>query len=660
MLRIMDLHYRREKSMRRWIALLATALAAFAVRSPERLALHDEGGAALAAFAVRSPEGLALHDEGGAGLAAFALRDGAQAFQASEVTVGKGLAFPEGLALQQVTPADLVLRNGKIVTVDESRPVAEALAVSGDTIAAVGSNQEIQAYVGPSTRVIDLKGALATPGFIDAHVHFTGVGDAAKNLKLSTAGSWNDIVRMVGDAAKKAKPGEWILGRGWHQEKWSETPSPNVEGFPLHEALSRVSPDNPVWLTHASGHAGFANALAMKMAEVTKSTADPSGGKILRDSSGDATGLFNERAQTIVGNALARDLATRTPAKVEADLREVIELASREALSKGLTSVNDAGSPPSTIEVMKKVVDEGKLPVRVWMMLREDASKLAADMPKYRVVNYGDKRFTVRAVKRAIDGALGSRGAWMLEPYADLPSTSGFNTDSLDDVRTISELAIGNDYQMAIHAIGDRGNREVLNIYEETFRKHPEKNSKDLRWRIEHAQHISAADIPRFGRLGVIPSMEGIHCTSDAPYVLARLGPRRAEEGAYVWQKLMKSGAVIANGTDAPVEDIDPIASFYASVSRKTKDGSLFYPEQRMSRMEALRSYTINAAFAGFDDGIKGSLRAGKLADITVFSKDLMTVPDDQIPTTRVLYTIVGGRVQYTGAGAGSGSGGRH
>jgi predicted amidohydrolase YtcJ len=566
---------------------------------------------------------------------------------------GSTLAADAGSQQQAARPpADLVLRNGRIVTVDGARPEAQAIAVNGDTITAVGSNQQMQTYVGPSTRVIDLGGALATPGFIDAHVHFTGVGDAAKNLKLATATNWDDIVRVVGEAAKKAKPGEWILGRGWHQEKWSETPSPNVEGFPLHEALSRVSPDNPVWLTHASGHAGFANATAMKMAEVTRSTPDPEGGKILRDKDGNATGLFNERAQSLVGNALARDLATRTPAKVEADLREVIELASREALSKGLTSVHDAGSPPLTIEVMKKVVDDRKLPLRVWMMLREDASKLAADMPRYRVIDYGDKRFTVRATKRQIDGALGSRGAWMLEPYSDLPSTSGFNTDSLDDIRMIAELAITNGYQMAIHAIGDRGNREVLNIYEETFRKHPEKDSRALRWRIEHAQHIDAADIPRFGRLGIIPSMEGIHCTSDAPYVLARLGSTRAEEGAYVWQKLMKSGATIANGTDAPVEDIDPIPSFYASVSRKTKGGTVFYPDQRMSRMEALRSYTINAAFAGFDEGITGSLAPGKLADVTVFSKDIMTIPEDDIPSTKILYTIVGGRVEYTGAAA--------
>jgi predicted amidohydrolase YtcJ len=544
-------------------------------------------------------------------------------------------------------PADLVLRGGRIVTLDDARPNVEALAARGGTIVAIGTEREIQPLIGPETRVVDLKGALATPGFIDAHVHFTGIGEAARNLRLSTAKNWNEIVQMVGEAAKKARPGEWILGRGWHQEKWSEVPSPNVDGFPLHEALSRVSPDNPVWLTHASGHAGFANALAMKMAEVQKTTADPPGGQILKDAQGNPTGLFNERAQSLIGEALARDRATRTPAQVEADLRQVISLASREVLSKGLTSVNDAGSPPSTIDVMKKVVDEGQLPVRVWMMLREPVARLAADAPKYRTVNYGDKRFTVRGIKLAIDGALGSRGAWMLEPYSDLPGTSGMNTESLENVRKVAEIAIANDYQLAVHAIGDRGNRETLDVFEETFKRHPEKNGKTLRWRVEHAQHLSAADIPRFGQMGVIASMQGIHCTSDAPYVLARLGPKRAEEGAYVWQKLMKSGAIVANGTDAPVEDVDPLPSYYASVSRKTKDGSVFYGDQRMSRMEALRSYTINAAYAAFEEGIKGSLSVGKLADVTVFSKDILAIPEDQIPSAQVLYTIVGGRVQY-------------
>ena len=546
-----------------------------------------------------------------------------------------------------VTPADLVLRGGKIVTVDDARPEAQALAARGDTILAIGSNQEIQPYVGPNTRVIDLNGALAIPGFIDAHAHFTGVGQAARNLKLGTATDWDDIVRMVAAAAKTARPGEWILGRGWHQEKWSKRPVPNVEGFPVHAELSKVSPQNPVWLTHASGHAGFANAKAMELAGVTRATRDPEGGTILKSTDGLPTGLFNERAQSIIADALARDRAKRTPAEIRADLRRDVELAAAEGLSKGLTTINDAGSPPATIDLLKTMVDERALPIRIWMMLRETPDRLAIDMPKYRLVNYGDKRLTVRGIKRAVDGALGSRGAWMLQPYSDLPSTSGLNTDSLADIRESAELAMKYDYQLCVHAIGDRGNREALNIYEETFKRHPEKDGRTLRWRIEHAQHLDPADIPRFGRLGVIASMQGIHATSDAPFVLPRLGETRAAAGAYVWQKLMKSGAIVANGTDAPVEDIDPIASFYASVSRKTKDGLIFYPSERMSRMEALRSYTINAALAGFDESIKGSLAVGKLADITVLSKDIMTIPEDQIPTAQVLYTIVGGKVPY-------------
>ena len=547
-----------------------------------------------------------------------------------------------------VRPADLVLTNGKIVTVEDQQPEVQAMAVNGDTITALGTTQDIQRYVGPNTKVIDLKGALATPGLMEAHAHFTGVGDAVRNLKLANAASWDDIVRMVGDAAAKARPGEWIIGRGWHQEKWTSAPQPNVDGFPLHEALSTVSPNNPVWLTHASGHAGFANAKAMELAGITTSTPNPPGGNILRDKAGTAVGLFNERAQGLISDALSKSRAGRTPAEVEADLRTQMRLASQEALSKGLTTVTDAGSPPLTIEVAKKMVDDHTLPIRVWMMIRETPDKLEVDMPKYRVVNYGDKRFTMRAVKRTIDGALGSRGAWMLAPYADLPTTSGLNTDTPGDVRETAVLAARYNFQVAVHAIGDRANREALNIYEETFTR-MRLDGKALRWRIEHAQHINAADIPRFGKLGVIASMQGIHATSDAPYVLARLGPVRAEEGAYVWQKLMKTGAVIANGSDAPVEDINPIPSYYASVSRRTKDGSVFFPDQRMSRMEALRSYTINVAFAEFDEGIKGSLKPGKLADVTVFSKDLLTVPEEEIPSTKVLYTIVGGQVAYEG-----------
>jgi predicted amidohydrolase YtcJ len=261
------------------------------------------------------------------------------------------------------------------------------------------------------------------------------------------------------------------------------------------------------------------------------------------------------------------------------------------------------------------------------------------------MIDYGEGHLTVRAIKRSIDGALGSRGAWLLEPYSDKPESTGLNTTSVDDITKTAELALKHGYQLCVHAIGDRANRETLNIFEAAFKANPGK--KDLRWRVEHAQHLSLSDIPRFGALGVIASMQGIHCTSDAPYVLARLGARRAEEGAYVWQKLMKSGAVIANGTDAPVEDVDPIPNFYASVSRKLKDGSVFYGDERMSRMEALKSYTINGAFAAFEEGSKGSLTVGKYADMVVLSKDIMTIPEDEIPAAQVMYTIVGGKVRY-------------
>jgi hypothetical protein len=301
------------------------------------------------------------------------------------------------------------------------------------------------------------------------------------------------------------------------------------------------------------------------------------------------------------------------------------------------------------VDLLKALANENKLGLRLWVMLRESNVRLAPNLSKYYMLGEGDQHLTVRAIKRQIDGALGSRGAWLLAPYSDLPAgtpnISGMNTEDLGDIRKTAALAIDNGFQLCVHAIGDRANREVLNIYETAFKEHPDK--KNLRWRIEHAQHIDPADIPRFGLLGVIASMQGIHCTSDAPYVIARLGSKRAEEGAYVWQKLMKSGAVVSNGTDTPVEDVDPIACFYASVSRKLKDGSVFFPDQRMTRMEALMSYTANNAYSAFEEDSKGTLRVGKLADITVLSKDILTIPEDEIPTAKVDYTIVGGKVMY-------------
>jgi predicted amidohydrolase YtcJ len=324
-----------------------------------------------------------------------------------------------------------------------------------------------------------------------------------------------------------------------------------------------------------------------------------------------------------------------------------VELAVQDCLSKGITSFYDAGQSFRTVDRYKRLADEGKLGLRLWVMVNEDNKSLAQNLAKYRMIDYGNKHLTVRSIKRLMDGALGSRTAWMLEPYADLATSTGINTYKIEDLKETARLAMENGFQLGTHAIGDRANRETLNVYEEAFKAHPDK--KDLRWRIEHAQHLNAADIPRFGALGVIAAMQAIHATSDAPYVLVRLGAKRAEEGAYVWQKLMKTGAIISNGTDVPVEDANPIACFYSAVSRKLKDGSVFYADQRMSREEALKSYTVNAAYSGFEENIKGSLTPGKLADITVLSKDIMTVPEDEIPSATVKYTIVGGKVMFTG-----------
>ncbi|PYV04813.1 MAG: amidohydrolase [Acidobacteria bacterium] len=528
---------------------------------------------------------------------------------------------------------------------DRAKPKAEALAVRGDVIVAVGTDKEIQPYIGKSTQVIDLTGKLALPGLIEGHGHFTAIGQARMNLNLMDARNWDEIVAMVSQAARQAQPGEWILGRGWHQEKWDKAPSENVEGFPTHASLSKVSSNNPVYLTHASGHAAFANAKAMELAGIDRNTANPPGGEILKDAQGNPIGVLRETASGLIARALAAARARRSPAQVEAEARKEIELAAQECLSKGITSFQDAGSSFATIDLLKKLVEEGKLGLRLWVMIREENSKLAQDLSKYRIINFGDKRLTVRAIKRAIDGALGSRGAWLLEPYSDLPASTGLNTTPIEEIKETARLALAHGFQLCVHAIGDRANRETLNIFEESFRAHPEK--KDLRWRIEHAQHLSAADIPRFAQLGVIASMQGIHCTSDAPFVTARLGAKRAEEGAYVWQKLMKSGAIVINGTDAPVEDVSPIASFYASVTRKLGNGSVFYPDQRMSREDALKSYTWSTAYAAFEENVKGSLTAGKLADITVLSSDILTAPEYEIPTTEVVCSVVGGKIAY-------------
>ncbi|MGP0070455.1 MAG: amidohydrolase [Bryobacteraceae bacterium] len=559
------------------------------------------------------------------------------------LSVGMAFAQPADQA------ADLVLRNGKIVTLEQNGPEAQGLAARGGKIVAIGSNKTVDALSGPSTRVIDLDGRLAIPGFIEGHGHLTELGASKMELDLRDAKNWDEIVAMVAAAARKAKPGAWILGSGFHQAKWDRTPEPNVRGFPVHQSLSRVSPHNPVWLTHASGHAGFANAEALRQAGIDRKTPDPAGGEILRDQHGDPTGLLNEGAQDLMDRVLDSYRAHRPAAEAEAELQEQIQLAERECLSKGITTFEDAGSSFATVDLFRKMAEQGELRLRLWVMLRAPQSELESKLRQYYMIGVGNEHLTVRAIKEYMDGALGSRGAWLLKPYSDLPEDapngSGINLEQVSYIHKTAELAIDNGFQLCTHAIGDRANREVLNLYEAVFREHPDK--KDLRWRIEHAQHLDPADIPRFGTLGVIAAMQGIHCTSDGPFVIARLGRERAEAGAYVWQKLMKSGAVVGNGTDTPVEDVDPIQCYYASVSRRLKDGTVFFPDQRMSRMEALKSYTVNNAYAAFEEGSKGSLKVGKLADVTVLSRDILTMPESEIRSAKVDYTIVGGKVMF-------------
>ena len=547
---------------------------------------------------------------------------------------------------QAAEPADLVLINGKIVTVDTRYPAADWIAVRGDRIAALGTGPRgYNRHVGDGTEIIDLGGALAVPGLIESHGHFTGLGRSKTVLDLTKARSWEDIIALAAGAAAAAKPGEWILGRGWHQDKWDRAPEPNVNGLPVHDALSKATPDNPVLLVHASGHSSLANAKAMGLSQITATTTNPAGGEIVRDASGNAVGAFLESAQSLIRYEAGHD----TPEEAQALTRKLVDLAARECLVHGVTTFHDAGELFSTIDVYKKMAEEGALPVRLYVMLSAGNQALAERGAAYRMVGAASDRLTVRTIKRLIDGALGAHGAWLLEPYADLPASTGLNTEPVEDLKEAARFAIENGFQLATHAIGDRGNREVLDIYEDAFRSHPEKTG--LRWRIEHAQHLSLVDVPRFAQLGVIPAMQAVHCTSDAPWVLKRLGEKRAEAGAYVWRKLMNAGSIISNGTDVPVEPIDPMSCFHAAVTRKLKDGTTFYPGERMTREEALRSYTINGAYAGFEEDLKGSLTPGKLADITVLSRDILACPEDDIPGTEVLYTIIGGKVLYKKGG---------
>ena len=532
--------------------------------------------------------------------------------------------------------ADLIVSAARIVTLEEGQPEVEAVAVRDGRIVALGDRDQMEAFKGPDTETIQVPAGLVVPGFIEGHGHFLGVGEARLMLDLRQATSWSAIVTQVAEAVERAGAGRLILGRGWHQEKWLSLPEGAVEGLPTHHDLSRVSPDNPVVLVHASGHASFANAKAMAMAGIDRDTPDPEGGQIVHDPKGEPTGFFRETAEALLGPAMQ----SATPP----DLATVVQLADEECLSKGITSFQDAGSSFDTIDRLANLAEAGQIGVRLWVMVRDSLKAQRERLASARRIGVADDHLTVRAIKHSVDGALGSHGAWLLEPYADAPQSAGLNTTSLQEIEESAQLALKHDYQLCVHAIGDRANREMLDLYQRSFEK---LESHDLRWRIEHVQHLSSADIPRFQELGVIASMQAVHCTSDGPWVPERLGLERSKQGAYLWRALLDSGAVVTNGTDAPVEDVDPIANFHAAVTRRMSNGRVFFAAQRMTRMEALRATTYSNAYAAFEEELKGSLALGKLGDLVILDRDILEIPEKQIRDARVLYTIVGGKVLY-------------
>jgi len=556
-------------------------------------------------------------------------------------------AAPDAEGAAGPAPATLVLRGGRLATLDPATPDATALAITGHDITAVGSDEFVDGFIGTDTQVIDLDGRLAVPGFIEGHGHYLSLGRARQILDLTAAASYDDIVTLVAAAVDGAEPGAWILGRGWHQEKWSSVPAGAVDGVPTNDSLSAVSPDNPVLLGHASGHAVFVNDAALAAAGIDAATADPDGGTIVRDADGEATGLLRENAEELVQAAYDDFEATLDPAQREATLREQVALAGQEALAHGVTSFHDAGASFAEIDFFRELEAAGELPVRLYVMVRRESNEaMDARLPDYYMPLEGNDFLTVRSIKRQIDGALGAHGAWLLEPYSDMPDSTGLVLEPVADIERTAEIAVKHGFQVNTHAIGDRANREVLDLYERVWTA-AEVDGSRLRWRIEHAQHIDPVDVPRFGALGVVAAVQGVHCTSDGPWIPQRLGEPRTGRTSYPWRDLIDSGALLGNGTDVPVEPIDPIASFTASVTRVMNTGEAFHPDQAMTRREALASYTLNNAVAAFEEQAKGSLTPGKLADVVVLSQDLLSVPDEALGDTRVDVTILGGEVVY-------------
>ena len=529
-------------------------------------------------------------------------------------------------------PADLIVVNGRVYTVDDSRPMVSAFAVKNGRILFAGSDGEVRSLAGPRTRIVNAGGATVIPGMVDAHAHLAGLGNSLANANLAGSRTYAEAIARVVAHSHDAKPGEWIMGRGWDQNLWPD------KQFPTQESLTKAFPDNPVVLERIDGHAVLANAMAMRSAGITAATPDPTGGRVLRLAGNSPSGVFVDNAMSLVERA--EPAATR-----EQTTREILA-AVAEANKWGLIGVHDPGEPRHVIDIFESLARQGKFNLRNYVMVSGDS----ADVSYYTKLgprsDLYDGHIWVRSIKLYADGALGSRGAALLAPYSDDAGNMGLLVTPPAQLERIAELALRTGFQVGVHAIGDRGNRIVLDAYERALKAVP---TADHRFRIEHAQIISPADIPRFAQLGVIPSMQASHQTSDMRWAETRLGPERIK-GAYAWRSLLNTGVIIPNGSDFPVEEVNPLISFHSAVSRQDATSwpqGGWYPEQVMTRAEALKAMTIWPAYAGFQEKIMGSITPGKYADFVILDRDIMNIPAGEILGTRVKSTWIGGKQVY-------------
>jgi predicted amidohydrolase YtcJ len=539
-----------------------------------------------------------------------------------------------------VEPADLIFINGNVYTANDKQPHAEAIAVKGDRIVFVGSNTDVNRFKGTQTRIIDLHGATALPGMTDAHHHLEGVGFREMTLNLEGITNVSDFLAKVKAKVDQAKPGEWVTGRGWIETFWQ----PPV--FPTRWDLDKVAPNNPVILQRADGHGTVVNSAALKIAGITKDTAAPFGGEISKDKSGEPNGMLLDAARGLV----ARHIPPTSPA----DAERAVVLGVQRDISLGWTQVQNPGGDYRDIAIYRKLYDGGKIKLRIYKVLSapgKEAQRLLSEGP---IIGAYGNRLTVRALKFYADGSLGSRSAALLQPYSDAPDTSGFLTIKEEDLLPVLEEALRKGIQCETHAIGDKGNRFILDEYEKALTAVPPDQRKiaDPRWRVEHSQIVNPLDIPRFEKLGIIPSMQASHAIGDLHFAPARLGIKRLE-GAYAWNSFVKSGVIVPGGSDAPVERGEPMIEFYAAAARKDIkgfSGEGWHPEEALPRELALKMLTSWPAYAAFEENLRGTIEVGKLADLTVLSADIMTIPELDILKTHCLMTVIGGEVVYQAA----------